>query len=234
MTLALELVDVVKEYPGEPPVRALDGVSLQVQPGEMIGIVGPSGSGKSTLLHIIGTLDRPTSGRVKLAGVDTSEMSDRHLSGVRSQALGFVFQQFFLLDGMSAVDNVANGLLYRGIAPAVRRKAAIEALQRVGLGHRLEHVPNKLSGGERQRVAIARAIINQPAVMLADEPTGNLDSKSGASVMELINELHAEGNTIIIITHDRELADSLPRRVTMLDGRIESDDGAPIAGSVGH
>jgi putative ABC transport system ATP-binding protein len=227
VTAVLELIDVVKEYPGEPPIRALDGVSLRVDEGEMVGIVGPSGSGKSTLLHIIGTLDQPTSGLVRLAGVETSAMSDRNLSAVRSQLLGFVFQQFFLLDGMSALDNVANGLLYRGIAPAQRRAAAREALERVGLGHRLDHVPNKLSGGERQRVAMARAIINRPAIVLADEPTGNLDSKSGASVMELITELHAEGRTIIIITHDRELAASLPRQVAVLDGKIESDDGAP-------
>ena len=220
---ALELVDVVKRYPGEPPVNALDGVSLTVARGEMVGIVGPSGSGKSTLLHIIGTLDRPTSGAVRLAGVDTSAMSDRQLSAVRSQLLGFVFQQFFLLEGMSALDNVANGLLYRGVSPAERRSAAEEALVRVGLQHRLHHVPNKLSGGERQRVAIARAIVNRPAIVLADEPTGNLDSKSGAAVMDLIRELHGEGHTILIITHDRELADSLPRQVSVRDGRIEHD-----------
>jgi putative ABC transport system ATP-binding protein len=223
VSAVLELENVVKEYPGEPPIRALDGVSLTVETGEMVGIVGPSGSGKSTLLHIIGTLDRATSGAVLLGGIDTSDMSDRHLSAVRSQMLGFVFQQFFLLDGMSALDNVANGLLYKGIAPAERRESAKQALQRVGLGHRLHHIPNKLSGGERQRVAIARAIVNRPAIVLADEPTGNLDSRSGGSVMALINELHAEGHTIIIITHDRELASSLPRQVSMLDGQIESD-----------
>jgi putative ABC transport system ATP-binding protein len=205
-------------------VHALDHVSLRVDRGEMVGIVGPSGSGKSTLLHIIGTLDRPTSGEILLGGIATSNLSDRQLSAVRSQMLGFVFQQFFLIEGINAVENVANGLLYRGVAPAERRAAATEALERVGLGHRLHHVPNKLSGGERQRVAIARAIVNRPEIVLADEPTGNLDSKSGAAVMDLVRGLHAEGRTIIIITHDRELAESLPRRVTMRDGRVESDE----------
>ncbi|MGZ4737836.1 MAG: ABC transporter ATP-binding protein [Ilumatobacteraceae bacterium] len=220
--LALELIDVVKEYPGEPPVRALDGVSLEVHNGELTAIVGPSGSGKSTLLHIIGTLDRPSSGVVRVAGIDTSQMSDRQLSGVRSHLIGFVFQSFFLLEGMTAIDNVANGLLYRGRAQADRREAAAEALRRVGLGQRLTHTPNQMSGGERQRVAIARAIVNRPSIVLADEPTGNLDSRSGGAVMELIRELHAEGRTIVIITHDRELAASLPRRISMLDGSIES------------
>jgi putative ABC transport system ATP-binding protein len=228
--LALELIDVVKEYPGEPPVRALDGVSLEVHNGELTAIVGPSGSGKSTLLHIIGTLDRPSSGVVRVAGIDTSQMSDRQLSGVRSHLIGFVFQSFFLLEGMTAIDNVANGLLYRGRAQADRRDAAAEALRRVGLGQRLTHTPNQMSGGERQRVAIARAIVNRPSIVLADEPTGNLDSRSGGAVMELIRELHAEGRTIVIITHDRELAASLPRRISMLDGSIESiesiDDSA--------
>jgi putative ABC transport system ATP-binding protein len=222
MSLALELVDVVKEYPGEPPVRALDSVSLEVHSGELTAIVGPSGSGKSTLLHIIGTLDRPSSGVVRLAGVDTSDMNDRQLSGVRSHLIGFVFQQFFLLEAMTALDNVANGLLYRGLDAGQRRDAAAESLRQVGLGQRLTHTPNQLSGGERQRVAIARAIVNRPSLILADEPTGNLDSKSGQAVMDLIRELHAEGRTILIITHDRDLAASLPRRVTMKDGAIES------------
>ena len=220
--LALELIDIVKEYPGEPPVRALDGVSLEVHNGELTAIVGPSGSGKSTLLHIIGTLDRPSTGIVRVAGIDTSQMSDRQLSGVRSHLIGFVFQSFFLLEGMTAIDNVANGLLYRGRAQADRRDAAAEALRRVGLGQRLTHTPNQMSGGERQRVAIARAIVNRPSIVLADEPTGNLDSRSGGAVMELIRELHADGRTIVIITHDRELAASLPRRISMLDGSIES------------
>jgi putative ABC transport system ATP-binding protein len=220
--LALELIDIVKEYPGEPPVRALDSVSFEVQHGELIGIVGPSGSGKSTLLHIVGTLDRPTSGIVRVAGVDTSEMSDRQLSGVRSHLIGFVFQSFFLLEGMTAVDNVANGLLYRGKSLVDRREAAAEALRRVGLGQRLTHTPSQMSGGERQRVAIARAFVNRPSIVLADEPTGNLDSRSGGAVLDLLRELHAEGRTILIITHDRELAASLPRRVSMRDGSIES------------
>lgn len=220
--LALELINIVKEYAGEPPVRALDSVSLEVQHGELIGIVGPSGSGKSTLLHIVGTLDRATSGIVRVAGVDTSEMSDRQLSGVRSHLIGFVFQSFFLLEGMTAVDNVANGLLYRGKSLVDRREAAAEALRRVGLGQRLTHTPSQMSGGERQRVAIARAIVNRPSIVLADEPTGNLDSRSGGAVLDLLRELHAEGRTILIITHDRELAASLPRRVSMRDGSIES------------
>jgi putative ABC transport system ATP-binding protein len=230
--LALELIDIVKEYAGEPPVRALDSVSLEVHNGELAAIVGPSGSGKSTLLHIIGTLDRPTSGIVRVAGVDTSEMNDRQLSGVRSHLIGFVFQSFFLLEGMTAIDNVANGLLYRGKSLLDRREAAGEALQRVGLGQRLTHTPSQMSGGERQRVAIARAIVNRPSIVLADEPTGNLDSRSGGAVMDLLRELHAEGRTILIITHDRELAASLPRRVSMRDGSIESVEYAsePVAG----
>ena len=220
---SLELVDIVKEYGGEPPVRALDGVSLRVEQGELAALVGPSGSGKSTLLHIIGTLDRPTSGLVRIAGVEVSHLSDRHLSAVRSQLIGFVFQQFFLIDGVTALDNVANGLLYRGTSPAERRRLATEALERVGLGHRLGHVPSKLSGGERQRVAIARAIVHRPSIVLADEPTGNLDTKSGAGVMDLLRELHAEGRTILVVTHDRDLADSLPRKISMRDGVVESD-----------
>lgn len=226
MTAALELIDVVKEYPGEPPIRALDGVSLRVDEGEMVAIVGPSGSGKSTLLHIIGTLDQPTSGIVRLAGVETSAMSDRNLSAVRSQLLGFVFQQFFLLDGMSALENVANGLLYSGIAPARRRAAAREALERVGLGHRLEHIPSKLSGGERQRVAMARAIINRPAIVLADEPTGNLDSTTSETVFQQLLALVREtGMAALVATHNPELAARMDRTVTLRDGVIHSQTG---------
>ena len=222
--LALELIGICKQYPGSPPIAALDDVSITVEHGEIAAIVGPSGSGKSTLLHVIGTLDRPTTGIVRVAGIEASRMSDRQLSAVRSRLIGFVFQQFFLIDGMSAVDNVANGLLYQGIGLAERRRQATAALERVGLAHRLQHIPSHLSGGERQRVGVARAIVNRPSIVLADEPTGNLDSRSGASVMELLRELHVEGRTIVIITHDRELAGSLPRQISMRDGRVESDD----------
>lgn len=223
---ALELVDVVKEYPGTPPVRALDGVNLRIDAGELTAIVGPSGSGKSTMLHVMGTLDRPTEGIVRIGGHEVSALSDRRLSAVRSSLVGFVFQQFFLLDGESALDNVATGLLYSGQSARKRRAAAADALDRVGLGHRIGHRPNELSGGERQRVAIARALVARPTIVLADEPTGNLDSKTSESIQTLLHELHGDGATIIVVTHDNELADSLPRQVRFRDGRVEHDSAA--------
>ncbi len=220
---ALELREAVKEFPGSPPVRALDGVSVRIDHGELVAVVGPSGSGKSTLLTIMGTLDRPTSGTVWIDGIDTSTLADKHLAGLRSRRIGFVFQQFFLLPGQTALDNVANGLLYQGVEPAERQRRAEVALRRVGLAHRLDHRPNELSGGEQQRVAVARALAHEPAFVLADEPTGNLDSKSTAAVMELIHGLHAEGTTIVVITHDLDVAAEFPRRISVLDGKIESD-----------
>jgi putative ABC transport system ATP-binding protein len=220
----LELTDVAKVYPGNPPVRALDGVSLTVNQGELVGVVGPSGSGKSTLLHVVGTLDRPSSGAVRIGGHEVSSLSDRRLSAARSRLIGFVFQQFFLVESMSALDNVATGLMYTGASPVERRFRAFEALERVGLGHRIAHRPKELSGGEQQRVAIARALVNRPAIILADEPTGNLDSHTGEATMDLFRDLHSEGATIVIITHDRELAARLPRQVHIRDGRVESDE----------
>jgi len=219
----LELQEVIKRYRGEPPVEALGGVSLTIREGELVAIVGQSGSGKTTLVHVMGTLERPTEGVVRVAGQDVSQMNDRQLSGLRAWRLGFVFQQFFLLDGLSVIENVANGLLYRAVGQAERRRLAVRALERVGLGHRLGHQPNKLSGGERQRVAIARAVVGEPAVVLADEPTGNLDSASGASIMELLRDLNDEGRTIVIITHNHEIAASIPRSVELRDGLIVRD-----------
>jgi putative ABC transport system ATP-binding protein len=222
-TPVLELIDVVKEYPGDPPVVALAGVSLRIDQGELVAIVGPSGSGKSTLLHVMGTLERPTRGVVRIAGEDTSTMSDKQLSGLRARRLGFVFQQFFLLDGLSVVDNVADGLLYRGGRIADRRQLAQTAIERVGLGHRRQHRPNQLSGGEQQRTAIARALAGRPALVMADEPTGNLDSATGTSILELLRELHEEGTTIVVITHDLDVAAAMARRIEIRDGRIIGD-----------
>jgi putative ABC transport system ATP-binding protein len=221
--VVIMLRDVVKEYPGDPPTRVLHGVDLVVRQGELLAIVGPSGSGKSTLLHIMGTLDRPTSGDVHIAGYDVARLADRQLSSLRSREIGFVFQQFFLLPGMSAADNVADGLLYTGRRLRDRRAQAREALVRVGLGHRLDYNTEKLSGGERQRVAIARALVGEPSVVLADEPTGNLDSRSGDALVELLHELNDDGSTIVVITHDHDIAGSLRRQVAMRDGLIEAD-----------
>jgi putative ABC transport system ATP-binding protein len=219
----LELREVVKRYPGSPPIDALAGVDLTVRRGELTAIVGPSGSGKSTLLNVIGLLDRATTGTVRVAGDDVATATDAELSALRARAIGFVFQQFHLVDGLRAVDNVALGLLYRGVPRAERLDRAAIALRSVGLARRVGHRPSQLSGGERQRVAIARALVGDPSIVLADEPTGNLDSRTSAEIIDLLRALHADGSTIVLITHDQGIARSLPRVVTISDGLIVHD-----------
>ena len=219
----LEVEAVTKTYTTQPPVHALRGVSFTVCEGELVAIVGPSGSGKTTMLHLMGTLDQPSTGTVRVTGLDVATMSDREVSALRATSIGFVFQQFFLVEHTTILDNVADGLLYAGASLKERRRRASEALEMVGLGNRPHARPTQLSGGQRQRVAIARALVGRPAIVLADEPTGNLDSTTGEAILALIDELHAQGVTIAVITHDRAIAERMPRQIAMLDGRIVSD-----------
>ncbi len=228
MNQIIALREVTRSY-GTPPVTALSGISLEVTAGEYVAIVGASGSGKSTLLNLMGTLDRPSSGSVEIAGIATGELSDTELSALRGQYIGFVFQQFHLREGVTALDNVADGLLYLGVPRRERVRRATAVLERVGLGHRLHHHPHQLSGGERQRVAIARAVVGDPPLLLADEPTGNLDSRASASIVALLDELHRGGTSIVVITHDPQLAAQLPRAITISDGAVVSDTGTPLA-----
>ncbi len=226
----LDADGVTKSYPGAPPVHALRGVDLTIGPGELVGIVGPSGSGKTTLLQLMGTLDQPTSGRVRITGLDVATMADEDVAYLRATRIGFVFQQFFLAEHSTTLDNVGDGLLYAGIPLKERRERAIQALELVGLGSRPTARPTQLSGGQRQRVAIARALVGQPAIMLADEPTGNLDQATGQSILALIDQLHQAGSTIVVISHDHAIAERMPRKVEILDGRIIADTG-PAAGA---
>ena len=216
----LELTGVRKLYPGEPPVESLRGIDLTITEGELVAIVGPSGSGKTTLLNIMAALDQPSEGSVRIVGLETSALSDEDLSGLRAHRLGVVFQQFFLLDNLTALDNVADGLLYRGLPTTQRRERAADALERVGLKHRLAHRPSKLSGGERQRVAIARALVGNPAIVLADEPTGNLDTAAGATLITLLQKLNRQGTTLVVITHNDDVAAAAGRIVHLRDGHI--------------
>ena len=228
-TPVLDVDGVTKRYPGEPPVQALREVNLTIGPGELVGVVGPSGSGKTTLLQLMGTLDSPSSGRVRITGLDVAAMADEDVAYLRATQIGFIFQQFFLAEHSTVLDNVADGLLYAGIPLRQRRRRALDALELVGLADRPTARPTQLSGGQRQRVAIARALVGQPAIVLADEPTGNLDQTTGHSILALIDQLHQAGSTIVVITHDHAIAERMPRKVEILDGRIVADTGLTVS-----